>query len=408
MKPESFSTLSRREFLKTSIGLAGAAALESGSPSAAESPPAEKLKAVVIGHTGKGDYGHGLDVIFNERPDVEIVAVADPDATGRAKARERCQARREYADYRQMLEKERPHLVSVAPRWTDQHHVMALTALQTGAHVCLEKPFTQTLAEADDLLTVADKAGLRIAVAHQMRLAPSIQFLKIAIDQAAIGQLLEIRAHGKQDSRAGGEDMVVLGTHLFDLMRLFAGDAVWCTARILQSGREVSLKDAKMPTENIGPVIGDEIEAQFAFSSGVNGHFISRGNFRQNAGHWGMQLIGTKGTVRILADVYPNVFALKAGEWGAAGKTDEWRRLEGDPTSSLSTAERGFASANKRVVDDWLDSIRSRREPACSGRAAMKALEMVMAVFQAGVTRERVAIPLMQRLHPLRESNMRI
>lgn len=402
MSHKSFSPLSRRNFLKSSVCLAASAAIATRSLAAAES--SEKFKAAVIGHTGKGNYGHDLDVIFNDRPNIEVVAVADPDAAGRAKAVERCKALRQYADYRQMLEKERPHLVCVAPRWTDQHHAMALAALQIGAHVCMEKPFTQTLSEADDLLAVADKAGLKIAVAHQMRLAPSIQFLKKSINDGAIGQLLEIRAHGKQDSRAGGEDMMVLGTHLFDLMRLFAGDALWCTARVLQAGREVTPKDGRTPTENIGPVIGDEIEAQFAFSNGVNGHFISRGNYRQTAGHWGMQLIGTKGTVRILADVYPNVFALKSGDWAATGKTDEWRRMEGDPTLTLSVAERSFASANRRLVDDWLESIRTKREPACSGRAAMKSLEMIMAVFQAGVTRERVPIPMALRQHPLRDS----
>ena len=94
-----------------------------------------------------------------------------------------------------------------------------------------------------------------------------------------------------------------------------------------------------------------------------------------------MQLIGTKGAVRILADVYPNVFALKPGDWDTAGKADEWRRLEGDPTLTLSAAERS--------------------EPACSGRAAMKSLEMIMAVFQAGITRERVTMPMPHRQHPL-------
>jgi predicted dehydrogenase len=77
-----------------------------------------------------------------------------------------------------MLEREKPQLVAVAPRWTDEHHDMAMAALNVGAHVYLEKPITQTLAEADDLLATAKRAGLQIAVAHQMRLAPNILFLK--------------------------------------------------------------------------------------------------------------------------------------------------------------------------------------------------------------------------------------
>jgi len=46
---------------------------------------APKLKAAVIGHTGRGDYGHGLDIIFYDRPNIELVAVADAHQVGLAK-----------------------------------------------------------------------------------------------------------------------------------------------------------------------------------------------------------------------------------------------------------------------------------------------------------------------------------
>jgi predicted dehydrogenase len=59
--------------------------------------------------------------------------VADPNEAGRAKAAARSKALRQYGDYRQMLEKEKPHLVCVAPRWTDPHDAMALAALRVGA-----------------------------------------------------------------------------------------------------------------------------------------------------------------------------------------------------------------------------------------------------------------------------------
>ena len=58
-------------------------------------------------------------------------------------------------------------------------------------------------------------------------------------------------------------------------------------------------------------------------------------------------------------------------------------------------------AANPRVVDDWLDAIERDREAACSGLAAMKSLEMIHAVFVAGMSRGRVALPLLGRGHPL-------
>lgn len=395
--------LSRRDFLHQSALVAGACSTGSLQLNAAEAAPAatETWHAAIIGHTGRGDYGHGLDVLFNGVPNVTVVAAADPDANGRAAAAKRCGALRQYADYREMLATEKPQLVSIAPRWSDQHHAMAMASLQAGAHLCLEKPITKTLAEADEILALADKRGLRIAVAHQMRLAPSIVHLKRKLGEGLIGDLVQIRAWGKQDDRAGGEDMLVLGTHLFDMMRFLAGDPSWCSAQILHQGRAFTRADARTVKEQIGLVGGTEIEAQFAFGKGVMATFTSRAALRQTVAHWGMELTGGKGTVRILMDVFPAVHLLIPGKWESNGKSDQWGPLRDDPSLSLTAEERAFGLANRRVVNDWLDAIRTKREPICSGRAAMRALEMVMAVYHAGLSGRRVPLPLTERRHPL-------
>jgi predicted dehydrogenase len=114
-----------------------------------------------------------------------------------------------------------------------------------------------------------------------------------------------------------------------------------------------------------------------------------------------MELIGSKGTLRLLMDVFPQVFLLDAGKWQADGKTDRWRALQDDPALQLTSEQRGFGLANRRVLDDWLDAIRTNREPQCSGRTAMRSLEMVMAVYQAGLSARRVPLPLSDRRHPL-------
>jgi predicted dehydrogenase len=392
------SCLSRRDFLIRSA-LTGTACL--ALPLRAAEPTRTPLRAVIIGHTSRGDYGHELDLIFNDLPGVQVMAVADPDPRGREAAATRCKALRQYANYREMLAKEKARLVCVAPRWTDEHHAMATSSLKVGAHLFIEKPFTQTLAEADELLALAQESGLKIAVAHQMRLAPSIAYLKRSLGEGLIGSLLQVRAWGKQDERAGGEDMMVLGTHLFDMLRHLVGDPGWCTARVLHDGRLLTLTDARTVRERIGLVGGNEIEAQFSFPNGVMASFTTRARLRETAGHWGMELIGSKGVVRILMDVSPKVYLLEAGPWEAAGKVDRWTRLKGDPGLNLTVEEEGFGPANRRVVDDWLEAINTNREPACSGRAAMKAVEMVMAIYHASLTGARVPLPLIDRRHPL-------
>jgi len=176
---------------------------------------------------------------------------------------------------------------------------------------------------------------------------------------------------------------------------LLAGDPQWCTAHILQKGREVTVGDARDATEKIGRVLGDEIEAQFGFVNGVHGTFTSRGRNRESAGHWGLELAGSKGVARILADIGPRIFVRQAPAWSDAGAKIEWQPL--DPGQVKEPSGRG----NARLVDDWLAAIETGREPASSGATARNAIEMVMAVYQAGLSRARVSMPLKQREHPL-------
>jgi len=362
---------------------------------------------VVVGHTGHGDYGHEHDLIFRGHDDIELVAVADPDAAGLTKAVARLNAPRGYADYQEMFQKESPQLASIALRCSDEHHTMAMAALKAGAHVYMEKPITQTLAEADELLAFAKKRSLKIAIPHQMRLAPNILLLKQRLDEGLIGDLLEIRSHGKQDRRAGGEDLVVLGIHLFDLMRFFAGEPRWCSASILQNGHEITPRDAHSASESIGPIIGDDIVAQFEFARGVHGGFVSRAQNQSAAGPWGLELIGTKSSVRILTGMVPRIYTRNNLDWTKNGNVTEWKEWEQDPTRQLPASERTVARANQRVVNDWLAAIRQDREPICNGLAATKALEMVMAVWAAGLTRGRIEFPLQNREHPLASPKQR-
>ena len=61
----------------------------------------------LIGHTGHGDFGHDLDLVCTNLPGFTVVAVAIADPVGRARAKERSGATRDYASYRDMLLPER-------------------------------------------------------------------------------------------------------------------------------------------------------------------------------------------------------------------------------------------------------------------------------------------------------------
>ena len=390
MTPTS-SVQTRREFI---AGATAALTLASCGTLAAEAEPGRTLKAAVIGHTGQGDYGHGLEKIFAERQGVELVALADPDEAGRKGVAAKVGVPRSYASHRELVERERPQLVSVAMRHADRHFETVRDCLRAGAHVYCEKPFVTAPDEADTLLAEAKERRLKIAVAHTMRMMPVVARLRQAVREGLIGDLVEMRAHGKQDTRAGGEDMMVLGSHLFDLMRMFAGDPISCSARVLEKGRPITREDRRVVKDNVGYLAGDEVFADFAFGNGIHATFTSTARLRETLGHWGIELLGTKGAARINCDISPNVFIRRAGEWTEKGRADSWEPL--DPAPLKSPPEH-----NLGPVGDWLDAIAKDREPECSGRNGAWAVEMVCAVYQSALKKAQVHFPLTTRTHPL-------
>ena len=64
---------------------------------------AKTWRVGIIGRTGKGNYGHGVDMAFTKLENVHIAAVTDESDEGRAKAQKRTGAERAYADYREMF-----------------------------------------------------------------------------------------------------------------------------------------------------------------------------------------------------------------------------------------------------------------------------------------------------------------
>ena len=378
--------MKRRAFL-ASTALAGAL------PAAGQSPP---LRAAVIGHTGRGDYGHGLEKIFTGREGIELVGLADPDPAGRERTARAIGAPRAYASWRDLLAAERPDLVSVGMRHADQHAEIITACLAAGAHVYAEKPLARDPAECDAILAAAAAAKRRVAVAHTTRTAHLVRVLRRAVTEGLIGDLVTMHGFGKQDHRAGGEDLMVLGSHIMDLMRCFAGDPLWCSARVLVDGRDATAADARLVADNVGPVAGNEVFAHFAFPAGINATFTSSARLRAVTGFWGLDLVGTKRSVRIHMDADPNVFVREPEAWvPRQGATAVWRPL--DPGILA-----GPPPAPVNAVGDWLAAVREDREPECSLRNAAWAVEMVVAVHQAALAQRRVAFPLADRRHPLK------
>jgi len=390
--------MERRRFLKQTT-LAAAAAMTSHFGSAA-TDSRKHYRACVIGDSRQGKYGHSLHLVWGLRDDVDLVGLADPDEDGRALHARESGAPRTYADYREMLEKEQPDLVAIGPRWTIHHKEYLLACAAAGAHGILEKPLTPDLAEADEVIETMKAGNLKWSMAFNFRANAEIAHARrLFLQEGLIGDILEVRARGKEDARVGGEDLIVLGIHLFDLMVYFLGKPRWCASTILKEGRPATRDDIREATESLGPIVGDAIHAAYGFDGGVPGYFASMKAHKENTGRYGLNLYGSKGVATIRMDSKPRVFYIQDSSWAPGDKDIPWQTLPDVPETP--PREPGQVAHYAPIIDDLILAVEEDRQPAVSLEDGRQATEMIQAIFEAPLHGGRVDLPLQERTHPL-------
>jgi len=389
----------RRTFLQTAMLSAGAVAA-----GLAEAGP--KLRVAVMGHTGMGDYGHGLDTMWLAVPGVEVVGVAD--AGGLAKAAANLPGVKGYADYKVMLGELKPDIVSVAPRHMGEHHAMTMAAISAGAKgIYIEKPFCPTLREAEEIVKAADERGVKIALAHRNRFHPVLPVVRKLVEEGRIGRLLEIRTRGKEDHRGGMLDLWVLGSHVLDLAVYFAGDPVSCSATVLKGGKPVVKADVQEGKEGTGPSAGDEVHARYETKSGVPVFFDSIADAGTKDGGFGVQLIGTKGIIDLRIDVEPLAHLMEGGPTVMSKEPRAWVPISTggvgvpEPIEKLGRRVGGHLAA----AEDLIASMREPgRQPMCSAAGGAMTVAMISAVMASHVRGgARVEMPLAEKGNPFAE-----
>jgi predicted dehydrogenase len=250
-----------------------------------------------------------------------------------------------------------------------------------------------SLEDGDRMVKAAEQAGLKIAVSHQGVYLPPAQEVKRMLDEGRLGQVQSIYAHGKQDRRGGGEDMIVLGTHLFNMMRYFVGDVAWMFAHVTSEGREITPDDVREGTEPVGLVAGDCINSYFAFKSGVAGFFDSRKDQVGSDKRYGMDIVGSEGVISLRGGIGSNAAIYPHPLWSPTDTSQKWEKLDFD--------NKPPHVGNSLAIVDLIDAAENDREPISSGRAAVAALEMILGTYESQITGARVLFPMKNRKHPL-------
>ncbi|MBP8259425.1 MAG: Gfo/Idh/MocA family oxidoreductase [Verrucomicrobia bacterium] len=367
-------------------------------------PPAPRLRVGIIGHTGRGDYGHGLHTLWLQLPETEIAAVADPDAAGLKAALSKLRCDRGFADYRKMLSDVRLDIVAIGMRHIDQHRDAALAAAEAGVRgLYIEKPFCRSAAEADEIVAACDRHRVKVAIAHRNRYHPVLPTIRRLLDDGAVGRLLEIRARGKEDARGGPLDLWVLGSHVLNIVHCLGGRPRACTAMVYQDARPVTAADLKPGAEGVGPIAGNRLHARFEIESGAPAFFDSVQNAGSAAAGFGLQWIGTQGIIDLRMDQEPMAHFRPGNPFQPVKAPSAW--------TPISSAGIGLPEPNPDLVQDvmahrvpardLIDAICRDREPLCSASDGRVVIEMITAVFASHQLRgARVEWPLKDRFHP--------
>lgn len=390
--------MNRRHFLSTTAAASLALNARSADSSA-------RFKVAVIGHTGRGSYGHGIDTMWLNVPESEIVAVADADEKGLAAELKKLKVEKGFADYRKMLDEVKPDIVAIGPRHIDQHHDMVLAAVAAGAKgIYMEKPFCRSPKEADELVAACEKKNVKLAVAHRNRYHPVMPVVAQLVKDGAIGKLLEFRARGKEDTRGGSLDLWVLGSHLFNLINFFAGAPVACTSTVLQGGHPITKADVKEGDEGIGPLAGNEVHARFEMENGIPAFFDSVQNAGVKSSGFGVQLIGTAGVIDLRTDEEPAAQILAGSPFKPTHEPRPWVPITSagigkpEPIADLAKLVAGHILPAR----DLIASIKENRAPLCSMHDARTTIEMICAVFESQrLHGQRVTFPLQTRENPV-------
>jgi predicted dehydrogenase len=141
-----------------------------------------------IGVVGYGYWGPNIVRNFGGHEKADVVAVCDKSPQSLERVRRAHPNMPVTSDYKEMLTAPNIDAVAVVtPVWT--HFELAKKALENGKHVFVEKPFTYTSRQAEELIELAEKLNLKIMVDHTFLFTGAVRRIRQLVDDGTLGDL---------------------------------------------------------------------------------------------------------------------------------------------------------------------------------------------------------------------------
>jgi predicted dehydrogenase len=143
---------------------------------------------IKVGIIGYGYWGPNVARNFNHAGISEVVAITDKRTDCLQRAKQAFPQANITKDCQEVLTSPDIDVVAVVtPVWT--HYELAKTALQNGKHIFVEKPFTASVAQAEELIELAAKKKLQIMVDHTFLFTGAVRKIRQLVEEGVMGKL---------------------------------------------------------------------------------------------------------------------------------------------------------------------------------------------------------------------------
>ncbi len=345
-----------------------------------------KLKAGLIGCGRIGTQKH-LEAAMKNSDLFEFKAVCDPvkeRVENAASILEKAGLKRPevYTDHRKMLEKDLD-FVSIATE-SGKHRSITIEALNAGKHVLVEKPMALSTKDAKDMCDTSKKNKLYLGVCFQNRFNPAVQELRKKIEAGAFGKLFHAhiavrwnrnKAYYDQAPWRGtwtmdGGVLSNQSTHGIDLLQWMLGGEM-----VEIYGHVLNLNHPYIEAEDLGVGI-------VKFSNGAVGLVEGTSNVYPKNLEESFAIFGEKGTV-IIGGI-------------ATNRILTWRfeNEERHPFMDLPDPETVYGSGHVPLYRDFIGSIIDGHPPYITGEEGMKALEIILGIYESSLQGRPVTFPI--------------
>jgi predicted dehydrogenase len=195
-----------------------------------------------------------------EVPGVSVSWVCDPRSEALDRVRRRNPSQATTPDYDEVLADTAVDAVVIATP-ISTHYGLAKAALESGKHVFVEKPMTNSTADAEDLVRLAHRTGLTLMVGHTFVFSPPVRKLGELIHRGDLGEIHFITSSRVNLGLHQKDVSVVwdLATHDLSILYYWLGEAassVYVTGRgcVVQDVPDVAFVNLRFPSGVIANV----------------------------------------------------------------------------------------------------------------------------------------------------------